>query len=966
MSFIYALKRLIMSMSILLVLTCLAQAEPPVIQDFYPKTVNINTSQSALVIFAENLSDPLTVVINGESVPYTKDVELEKITCTIPPMETSGSVIFTVQNIDGISNEKILTYADCSDLNIQLPSVYPYKNIDITLNNDCYTQYKYKLDENAWSEFKGIENPIQLRDLEDGPHSLIIIGKDSVNNQLSSEPKLFTINTTEPEIYLHNLPQTLTTQHDIFITVTAKTGDPVEYLFRLNGIPSNEMISITDPINLTSLDEGVYTLCVTSVNDLGVWQSLENAACHTWEIIDLAIAHNSITPTEVLAGTKSCVYTTNYTGENVIFSWEVHNENGDQIGDTAYGESFSFTPPTTGAYAGLYKVSMAAKANGQDLYNDEATVKVPFTIETDQYTIIKDSIFRVKGTEAGATLIWDILANENDLMEVENSELIGRWERVDASSLNMTFYPADVDKITNFWVRVSVEDDLDLTEENGLHQLITGPYNILPMAEFTIILSDENGLISTTTNNDITVHDMVLLKNQNLTSPESKVVFELPDSGGTYRFSVKDNRVPPVYMEQTFSINSKETTVVLQHVGLDTIVGSVENTDGNILNNVQVAAFPMGEKYVSYKSQTAANGKYTLYLPELAPIDGWSVIAGMEGYASSLKTNQQLNSEILFSGTDALQSKTVITMVEPMGDKIYIRANPIFTASSQIDVYRIQADGKNTYYDEINFNNGLITIATPNVTDYTLIIMADTVENGDPDTGYAAYHAYRKNLSDRVLKRVDSTIDIFGGTISLTNENQTMKVTVPVNGITRTTTLTLEQIEKTTSCNATSGSDYIYAVHATSSQGKSLASGEINQILISLPFNLRDIQAGDLENGIWFLYRANSLEDMEAHKTELIPVTNILQSNYLGDGKIGYVTFLVDHLSVFAIGKPADIVPPTSTPSVILNDSDDGGDCFISVAKGQDFSMVVLYGINLLLILIVSVYFWRKKIVFSV
>jgi len=616
---------------------------------------------------------------------------------------------------------------------------------------------------------------------------------------------------------------------------------------------------------------------------------------------------------------------------------------------------------------------MMAKSNGQDIYQEKAMVKVPFAIENDQYSIIRESIFTVKGIEKNATLIWDILANENDPMEIENSENIGRWERENASSLNMTFYPAVVDKITNFWVRVSVEDDLDLTEENGLHQQIIGPFNLLPMAEFTIILSDENGLITTTNIDDITVHDMVLLNNKNLTSSDSKVVFELPDSGGIYQFSVKDNRNPPVYIDNSFSTIFKETTVVLQKAGLDTIEGSVEATDGSVLNTAQVVAYQKDEKNLYYESKNVTNGKFKIYFPESASLNDWVVVAGQEKYASMLQTNQQLNSEVLFSGSKSLQFKTVITMVEPLDDKICIRANPPFTARDQIDVYRIQKDGNNNYYDEINFDNGLITIAAPEVTDYTLIIMADTVENSDPDTGYVFYHAYRKNSSEKVIERVDSTIDILGGTIAITNENQTMKVAIPVNSITRTTTIKLEQIDNSKPNNATSGSDFIYAVDATSNQGKELTSAEINKIFITLPINLRKIQPGDIENGNWFLYCSNSLDEMEAHKTELIPVSQIIQSDYIGDGKIGSVTFWVDHLSIFAIGKPADVAPtptppPTpSTPSTVrLNDTDKGSDCFIIVSQSFDYSIIQLISIFILLSFVVLFNSLRKKSFFTV
>ncbi|MBF0450307.1 MAG: IPT/TIG domain-containing protein [Candidatus Magnetomorum sp.] len=936
MRLIYAFKLLSIMTAMIVALVCPLHAAPPIIQDFYPETVNINTSAS-MVIIADNLESAMTVTINGGIVQNTVNIAAKMITCTVPEMNTSGSVAFTIQNADGISDIQYLAYEDCSDWTITIPAILLDDTIERTLNNVCYSQYQYKIDDKALSPLNNISEPLHLTGLGEGSHVLIIQGKDQAQNPAPSESFSFTVDTILPEIQLENLPITVTTKTSETITVTALTVDASQYKYQLDGMTYFKP-SISEPIHLTDLTPKTYTLCVIAGDRSGNWQSFDDVSCHTWTIINIAIAQQTLTPTEVLAGTQSRVFTSTYSGEDVTLAWTVRNADGGQVGSTVYGNAFSFTPPVAGAYAGIYTISMVAQANGQKIFEDKAFVKVPITIETDRYTIVKETIFRVKGTEAGATLIWDIITCENDPIDIDDPEQIGRWERVGADSLDMTFYPAPVDAITNFCVKVSVEDDADLTSDNGLHENITGPFIILPMTAFTIILSDESGFISTTTNNEITVKDMVMLKTQNLTASYSRVVFDLPDSGGTYYFTIKDNRTPPVYMDYSFSTPSKENIVVLQPVGDDIIEGSVENTEESVLNTVKIAAYPVftdSEDQTPWhvETQTAVNGKYTVYLPDYSFINGWTVVAGQDGYASSIKTDQQLNSDILFTGTDALQPKTSITLIQPMSDKINIRATPAFTSSNQVDIKKILGDGSETYYSKIDFDNGLISVATPDTDTYTLVIKADTIENYDPGTGYVAYHAYRKNSVDSVKKREDLSIDIIGGTISLMNDNQTMKAVVPVNGISKASTLTLEQIENSIPCNATAGSQYIYGVYATNSQtGKSISAEDINRILITLPFNLRVIQPGDLENEKWFIYHADSLEKMAAHQTEKISVSAFVQSNYLGDGKTGSISFWVDHLSVFAIGKPADIAP--STPSTVLNTSNDsGGDCFIGISQ---------------------------------
>jgi hypothetical protein len=939
----YIFKHFVIIAIIFEILTFNLHAALPEITNFFPKIVNTNSANS-MVIIAENINDSITVTINGVIVQSIINTEANMITCTVPQMSTSDSVKFTIQNDDGISDFRLLSYADCSSLNIDIPETIGENSIELAVSNECYTAYQYQLDSEMFSPYIENSEPIRLTGLNEGVHVLKIRGRDLANNISNLESHTFNVNVILPEIQLNNLPKTITTKTSESITVTSVNEDTAYYQYKLIGdVSISEPISsflISEPIILTSLTQQSYTICVVGGDKSGYWQTFEHAICHNWKVIDISISQQSLTPVEVLAGTESMTYTTTYTGNDAIISWSVQNSNGDQIGETVYGNAFSFTPPETGAYAGIYTISMEANADGLLIDQKDILIKVPFTIETNQYNIIEKTIFIVKGIEAGATLIWSIY-DDNGILP--NPEQIGRWERVGSDSLDMTFYPASVETITPFRVNVSVENDPDLSAETGLQKRITDYYNIIPITQFSITLSDENGTLSTTTNNDITVKDMVMLKTKNLTTSYSKVVFDLPDSGGTYHFKIKDNRTPPVYMDFSFSTTLKENIVILQPVGSTMIDGSVENTGASALNDVTVAAYlydySLSFFNTYYQTRTDESGRYELYLPDDISTSNWTVIAAQEGYVSSVKTDQLLNTEINFSGTDALQAKTTIMMIYPIGQTINIRANPPFEdKKNQIDILRLQSDGSEDYYDQVDCDdNGLITVATPDVDQYTLIIMADTVENDDPNTGYIAYHAYRENSSDHVIEREDMTMDLFGGTMSLVNDDQVMKVFVPVNGITTQSTITIEQIEKSTSCNATKGSKYLYVVSATNSQtGTSITSDEINRLMITLPFNLRDIQPGDLENGQWLIYAADSVEKMESHQTEIISVNNFQQSNYLGDGKMGSISFWVDHLTVFAIGKPADVVP--STPQRTVIKKDEGGDCFIGIHQHFIFS----------------------------
>jgi len=62
-------------------------------------------------------------------------------------------------------------------------------SIEITGNNVDY--YKYKFNQNAWTEYLSIETPITLTSLEDGPYTLLLMGKDNAGS-LQYTPSVYT------------------------------------------------------------------------------------------------------------------------------------------------------------------------------------------------------------------------------------------------------------------------------------------------------------------------------------------------------------------------------------------------------------------------------------------------------------------------------------------------------------------------------------------------------------------------------------------------------------------------------------------------------------------------------------------------------------------------------------------------------------------------------------------------------
>jgi hypothetical protein len=149
-------------------------------------------------------------------------------------------------------------------------------------------------------------------------------------------------------------------------------------------------------------------------------------------------------------------------------------------------------------------------------------------------------------------------------------------------------------------------------------------------------------------------------------------------------------------------------------------------------------------------------------------------------------------------------------------------------------------------------------------------------------------------------------VDAGGGADTLTASGQTTDVQIPAGGVGATGFVQIVQAAKTdTSSKFTAGSkSYVYDVKVTSNLAGTtpLAKDDIKKIIIKVPIDLSVVKPGDLEKGVFTIYTAANQADLEAGKGSAVPMGNIISTDYVGDGKLGSVTFWVDHLSFFGIG----------------------------------------------------------------
>jgi len=661
---------------------------------------------------------------------------------------------------------------------------------------------------------------------------------------------------------------------------------------------SGETVTFTAPTSITEGTTGHQTQI--QVQDTDNPEVTFGLTLTTYEPVTIT---NKLSEAVTLeSGATSATYTV--AGGGDTYTWELKDSSGTVI-DTATGASYSFAAPSTGAFAGVYTVTVTDNKE----FTDSFEVKIPIALTPNSKVFTETKLdgsanpqdFTVTGASSDYT--WEILDSETATAEVATPADYGTWSNSTATEI---FTPANVTAIKKFYIRVTITKDADLTESNGLNKRVFGPFTLIPVGTFTVTVSDSAGVAiegATVSVDYIDPNTSSQVADQT-TDADGQTTFTLPDAGGTFAYTV----IATDYVNRETSSTAKAVAVTLEGIGDDTITGIVEDTTGTAKAGATVAAFQPSDVATQYQATTAGDGTYTINLPVGAPQSGWTVVAGLTGFVSKSQADQAVG-VVDFTTTNGLQAKTTITSVTAtvVGTTVQldITANPAFTAASEADVSLIEGNGT---LAAATFAGGTVSIIYDTVEDFTVVIKADTSEDNDPAVGYFASRAFSYVAADTATATGQVDIETGGsGTQTVTADAQSADVEVPIGGLEKDATIVIKQVPKTTTATTTQASPtYVYEVTATdSSTGLELAAGDISRIEITLPIDLSVISPGDLENGIFVIYHADSLATLEAGGGTVVSTSNIIGTDYIGDGSIGSVTFWVDHLSVFGIGGGA-------------------------------------------------------------
>lgn len=276
---------------------------------------------------------------------------------------------------------------------------------DVTVSGNNVVFYQYSLDGSIWSDFISIDQPIKLTYLADGEHTLSVRGfyeSSEFGGQSEDDATsyIWTVDTIPPACTLSNLPVNPTNTQNTYIAVSSVACDVVKYRYRVNSGSTNGMYNVSDPIELSALGEGSYTIKVTGIDAAGNEQDEESATNYTW-IVDLTPPRASLSGTPTNPSQVSSINITAYGTGVVAYKYNLDSEGWS--GEIDISIPFS----RVGLADGSHTLSVAAKdlaGNWQSMQNSTDCVWIidtnaPTAILTDKPQLVTN----IQSADIGVT-----------------------------------------------------------------------------------------------------------------------------------------------------------------------------------------------------------------------------------------------------------------------------------------------------------------------------------------------------------------------------------------------------------------------------------------------------------------------------------------------------------------------------------------------------------------------------------
>jgi len=247
--------------------------------------------------------NPIITVSGVDVVRYKYKLDeknwsgLQSVFYSLPISDlTEGSHSVKIVGVDSVGNEQTISSAKSYSWNIDLTAptftinnlpANPTNssNVAITLEGSEVEAYKYKLDDEEWSE-KIESNSLNLSDLSESSHTVKIVASDKVGNWTDlSESKnhSWEIDLTPPaSVELINLPSSLT--NEVSSAITVNGADIVSYKFQLNNGEFSSEFDKNEILSLGGIIEGLNELKIIARDEAGNWMETPLNPNYSWTV----------------------------------------------------------------------------------------------------------------------------------------------------------------------------------------------------------------------------------------------------------------------------------------------------------------------------------------------------------------------------------------------------------------------------------------------------------------------------------------------------------------------------------------------------------------------------------------------------------------------------------------------------------------------------------------------------------
>ncbi len=296
-------------------------------------------------------------------------------------------------------------------------------------------------------------------------------------------------------------------------------------------------------------------------------------------------------------------------GGNGTYTWRA---TGPGVVQDGTGNSFTFTVPTTGNFAGTYNIAVTDSLGGTQNFD----VTVPFTLTPASKTFLskEQQVFTVGGVANVNS--WDIMAMEADgkLTAAKTPADYGTWANTGATANTLTA-AENLAAAKTFYLRIAVGSDLQTF----------GPYQIVA-APFVVNVRKADGTALSGAAVKVTFAGLPVTVT---TGADGKASLPFLLEGGKYNYEVTMAN----YVSQSVSSTEKTVYVTMPAAGA-TISGTVQDNAGAAFAGAEVTAYQPATITTQYETISGANGTYTINLPAGSPTTGWTVAAYKDTYKS--------------------------------------------------------------------------------------------------------------------------------------------------------------------------------------------------------------------------------------------------------------------------------------------------------------------------------------------